>query len=353
MDSQERVSRVLSGDIPDRVPLDDSYWETTVERWQREGLPADVSPRDYFGTNEIVRLGGDYTMQFPERVLRVDDHSREYWDSDGALRRDLHVSEGWTSQWRDFTIKGKEDWAQHRHRMAFNMTRIPDAALNTYRQARAEGKFVCYTAHACFHPTWMRIGMENLLMWMLDTPDFIHELFAAHAQLVVDIYEGMREIGIEFDGALLADDLGYRSAPLISPALYRDLVFPYHKRLCDHFAGRELKTILHSDGNIEPLIPHFLDAGFTALNPLEAKAGLDVRKLKALYGDRLVFYGNIDVRRLSGGREEIEDEILGKLSAVKESGGYIFHSDHSVPNSVSLDNYAFAIELVRRYGTYD
>ena len=353
MDSQKRVSLVLTGATPDRIPLDDTYWETTVERWHREGLPRGISPRDYFGTNEIIRFGGDYTMQFPERVLAESESMRLYWDSDGALRRDLHVSEGWTSQWQDFTIKSREDWSRHRHRMAFNDSRIPDGTLDTYRRARAEGRFVCYTAHACFHPTWMRIGMENLLVAMLKEPAFIHELLAGHAQLVIDIFDGMRRMGIEFDGAFLADDLGYTAAPLISPALYRELVYPYHKRMCDHFSGHGLKTILHSDGNIEPLIPHFLDAGFAALHPLEVKAGLDIRRLDSQFGESLVFFGNIDARKLSGTREEIEEEIVTKLSAAKVHGRYIYHSDHSVPHSVSFENYAFAIELIKRHAAYD
>lgn len=350
MNSRERVLCVLSGGIPDRVPLDDTYWQTTIDRWCREGLPDGVSPRDYFGTNEIVCIGGDYTMQFPERALEEGEATRLYWDSDGALRRDLHVAEGWTSQWLDFTIKSREDWLQHKHRMSFTGSRIPPWALETYHRARAEGRFVCYAAHACFHPTWMRIGMERMLMLMLDEPAFIDELFAAHAQLVIDIYEGMRRLGISFDGARLADDLGYRVAPLISPRLYRELVYPHHRRLCDHFAGHGLKTILHSDGNIAPLIPHFLEAGFAALNPLEVKAGLDIRELAEQYGKRLVFYGNIDVRELSGSKDDIEREIVSKLSVVRETGGYIYHSDHSVPNSVSFGNYAYAIELIKRYG---
>jgi uroporphyrinogen decarboxylase len=353
MDAQERVSRILEGRIPDRVPLDDGYWQTTIERWHREGLPAGISPRDYFGTDEIVFIGGDYTMQFPERVVEEGETMRQYWDADGALRRDLHLEVGWTSQWFDFTIKTRDDWLKHRDRMAFNETRIPAWALETYRRARAEGKFVAYSAHACFHPTWMRIGMENMLMWMLDDPTFIHELFAAHAQLVIDIYEGLRAIGIAFDAARMADDLGYRVAPLISPALYHELVLPHHKRICDHMAAQGIKTLLHSDGNVGPLIPGFLEAGYAGLHPLEVKAGLDVRTLYPQYGDRLVYYGNIDVRRLSGTREEIEDEILSKLAVFKESGRYIYHSDHSVPNSVSFDNYAFAIDLIKQHGVYD
>lgn len=350
MQARERVSLVLAGEMPDRVPMDDTFWETTIDRWRGEGLPAAMSPRDYFGVNEIVRISGDYTMQFPERVVQSAANLREYWDADGALRRDLHMADGWTSQWLDFTIKNLEDWRKHQQRMAFHPSRIPANTWETYRQARAEGKFVCYMGHACFHPTWMRIGMENLLMGLLEDPAFIHELFDAHAQLIIDIFEGMRNLGLEFDGALLADDLGYRAGPLISPKAYRTLVFPYHKRLCDHFAERGLKTILHSDGDISTLIPHFLDAGFAGLNPLEVNAGLDIRTLHPQYGDRLVFYGNIDVRKLAGTRQDIEEEVVGKLTFAREHGRYIYHSDHSVPHSVSFENYAYAMRLIKQLG---
>lgn len=353
MDSRERVLRVLNGDVPDRVPTDDGFWQLTEDRWRREGLPEGVSPRDYFGVNEIVRLGGDYTMQLPIRLAEDRGMVREYWDHDGALKRDLHTDDGWTSQWVDFSIKTKEDWAKFRQNMAYSPSRLPDSLLDSYRQARAEGRYVSYSAHACFHPTWMRVGMERMFMLMIEDPEFIYDMNATHAQLVIDIFEGMRKIGIEFDGAFLADDLGYQAAPLISPQMYGELVMPHHQRLCDHFASYGLKTVLHSDGNVGPLIPQFLEAGFTGLNPLETKAGLDVRELKPIYGDRLVFYGNIDVRELSGTKEDVEREITSKVPVAMENGGYIYHSDHSVPRSVPFGNYVYAMELVRKLGRYD
>ena len=76
-----------------------------------------------------------------------------------------------------------------------------------------------------------------------------------------------------------------------------------------------------------------------------------MRALKAQYGNQLVWVGNIDVRKLSGTREEIEEE-MAKIQVAKEGGGYIYHSDHSVPNSVSLESYRYAIELVHRYGSF-
>ena len=51
--------------------------------------------------------------------------------------------------------------------------------------------------------------------------------------------------------------------------------------------------------------------------------------------------------------KQIEEEIRPKLAAIRETGGYIYHSDHSVPNDVSLSNYQFALDLVRKYGRFD
>jgi len=331
--------------------MDDGFWVTTLERWQREGLPKDVSPREFFDL-DIVYIGGDYSLQLPERVVEQTEDTRTYWDRDGALRKDSRMPDGWTSQWLDYSIKTREDWARYRQHMAFSPSRIDASALATYRQARAQGKAVLYSAHACFHPTWSRLGLVNELMLMVQDPDFVQDMFAAHAQLIIDIYDALRHMGMEFDGARLADDLGYVKAPFISPAMYDELVLPHHKRLCDHLARDGVKTLLHSDGNVAPLIPGFLRAGFVGLHPLEAKAGLDVRELKPEYGNRLILYGNIDVRKLSGTKEEIKEEITAKLPVAKAGGGYIYHSDHSVPHSVSFENYRFALELIRQYGAY-
>jgi uroporphyrinogen decarboxylase len=349
MTSRERVSMVMSGEVPDRVPFHDSYWGTTIQRWRNEGLPGNISPDEYFGC-EIARLGGDYSLQLPREIVEETERYRVYRDSNGATRKDLRTPDGWTPQWLDFSIKSRDDWNRLREHALYNPSRLSGNLVEVCSSMRAREKFITYSVHGCFHPTWNKIGMETLLIWMLDDPELVKDMFAAHTQLALDLYDGMKEMGVQFDGAWVSDDLGYRTAPLISPELYHRLVMPYHRALCEHFARDGLKTILHSDGNVEPLIPHFLEAGFTALHPLESKAGLDVRKLKPLYGGRLVFFGNIDVRKLAGSREEIEEEIRTKVTSAKQGGGYIYHSDHSVPSNVSFENYCFAVEMVKKYG---
>ena len=352
MTSQERVSIVLSGGVPDRVPFQDTYWGTTIQRWHREGLPENVAPREYFEC-EIARLGGDDSLQLPVEMIEETERYRVYKDSFGATRKDLKTLGGWTPQFLDFSIKGRDDWYRMKKHALYNPSRLSNSLNESYNSLRAKQKFIAYSIHGCFHATWKKIGMEQLLMWMLDDPDLIQDMFAAHTQLVIDLYDGMKGLGIQFDGGRIGDDMGYRVAPLISPEMYCRQVMPHHRKLCEHFARDGLKTIHHSDGNVQPLIPYYLEAGFAALHPLESKAGLDVRELKPLYGDRLVLIGNIDVRKLAAGREEIEEEIRSKVTVAKQGGGYIYHSDHSVPSDVSFENYCFAVEMWKKYGNYE
>jgi len=351
MTSQERLRTVLAGGVPDRVPYVDSFWTTTVERWRREGLPERVSPGEHFGC-EMARIGGDYTLQYPVKVVEETERDRTYVDENGAMRKDLNTSDGWTPHWLSFSVNGRDDWERVKERGMYNPSRIPDHAMEAYRRARAKGRFIVYSSHACFHPTWQKVGMETMFVWMHEQPDLVADMYATHTQMVIDLYDGMVAQGIDFDALWFSDDLGYRNAPLISPAMYADLVKPYHKQLCDHAADAGLPVILHSDGDVRSLIPHFLEAGLTALHPLEAKAGLDVRELKPQYEGRLVLFGNIDARMLAGTADDVVAEVEAKVGAAKEGGGYIFHTDHSVPNDVSLSNYRLALETLERCGRY-
>jgi uroporphyrinogen decarboxylase len=145
-------------------------------------------------------------------------------------------------------------------------------------------------------------------------------------------------------------DLGYRNATLFSPKLYERLIFPAHKKLVDYQHDHGRQFMCHSCGKIDVLIPKFIEAGFDAIQPLEAKCGQDVRELKKLYAGKITLFGNIDIRKLSGTRQDVEEEVVSKIEVAKQGGGYIFHSDHSVPPTVSFENYCYAVELVKKHG---
>ena len=88
------------------------------------------------------------------------------------------------------------------------------------------------------------------------------------------------------------------------------------------------------------------------VQPLQANTGMDVRELKKKYGKDLTFWGNIDEMAMTGTFDDIEKEIAGKIPAAMKDGGYIYHSDHSIPPTVSLENYKHVMRMVAKHGKY-
>jgi len=178
-------------------------------------------------------------------------------------------------------------------------------------------------------------------------------MYEADADLAIAMYEIMAAGGFEFDGVWLTCDLGYRNGLLFSPRHYEEQLRPTMRRLFQYFRGKGLPVILHSCGCVRDLVPRFIEDGLTCLQPLEVKAGMDLIALKREYGDRLAFMGGIDVRAMADSDPRvIEEEIKTKVSFAKKGGGYLYHSDHSVPHNVSLAQYRRVLELVHKYGAY-
>jgi len=98
-------------------------------------------------------------------------------------------------------------------------------------------------------------------------------------------------------------------------------------------------------------VPELIKIGLDCLNPVEVKAGMDPVALKQQYGDQLVLHGGINAV-LYADLEALEAEMRRVIPILKESGGYIFSSDHSVPSSVSLHDFQHVVKLAKELGSY-
>ena len=350
--SRDRVLAALNHKKADRVAIHDSPWMTTISRWHREGLPEDLGPEQYF-VYEFSGFGFDGSFQFPDEILEETDEYIIRRTGDGAIRKDWKAKTS-TPAYEEFTITDRKSWDEYKSQLTWNDTRVKWAQdLHRNQAEREKGQFVHFGAAIGYDRTQGICGSERLLMAMLDDPDWVRDMFAHVAQLAIDAMEAMLGRGFEFDGVWLFDDMGYRNASLFSPRTYRELSFPYHKKLCDFIHSKGLKVILHSCGNVMELVPYLIEAGFDCLQPLEVKAGMDIFKLKRTYGDVLALMGGIDVRKMADSNPSaIEEEIRTKFEVAMSDGAYIYHSDHSVPDNVSFERYKRVIELVHKYGEF-
>jgi len=352
MNSRERILTTLKGGIPDRIGRSDSIWSETFERWRNEGLEEGQDVGTLFGFDFHGLPGPDLSLRLPTEVYEDTDEYVLQKDANGVTRKDIKRESGHTPQWLEHTINTAKDWYEYKERLTPADDRIPANLSETFEAGRQSGKLVHYTSCEAYECAWPVFGQVNIFTLMMDEPDAAADVFNTYTDLIIAMAQKYLQKGIDFDGAWFFGDLGYRNSTLFSPACYEQLLWPAHKRMCDFFNSHGKPVILHSCGKIEALIPKFIEAGFAAIQPLEAKCGQDVRVLKERFGNKITFFGNIDIRKLSGTREDIEEEISSKLPVAMKDGGYIFHSDHSVPPTVSFDNYRYAIELLERYGRY-
>jgi uroporphyrinogen decarboxylase len=159
-------------------------------------------------------------------------------------------------------------------------------------------------------------------------------------------------MGTKPDGIYLVEDLGGTHTTLISKETYISLIKPHHKNITDYCHSKGIKVFMHSCGKIDAFMPEFIDAGVDVLQALQANTGMDVVKLKEIYGESIVFFGNIAEASLAGSKDDIRREIKYKVGNAKKGGGYIYHSDHSIPDEVSFENYEYAMKMVEIYGNY-
>jgi len=194
---------------------------------------------------------------------------------------------------------------------------------------------------------------EQLLMTMKEDPDWIKDMITTLTENMIVMSELMLNNGFRFDAAFIYNDMGYKNGLLFSPDSYQKTHYEADRLLYAYFHSKGLKTILHSCGNVTDLIPVFIDTGLDCLQPLKVKAGMDIIQLKKQYGDRLAFMGGIDTRIMAEeDPAKIEEEIKNKFGVIKKNGGYIYHSDHSIPKNVSFEQYCRVMELIKKYGVY-
>jgi uroporphyrinogen decarboxylase len=150
------------------------------------------------------------------------------------------------------------------------------------------------------------------------------------------------------------DDLGQQESLQISPALYRKMVKPYHKKLYQHIKkNSNLFLFLHTDGSVYDVIPDLIEIGVDILNPVQFNCkNMELKKLKSEFGKNLVFWGGgCDTQKVlpSANPEEIKKHVKECISILAPGGGFVFNQLHNIQPDVPPENMMAMYEAVREY----
>lgn len=195
-------------------------------------------------------------------------------------------------------------------------------------------------------PTMNSMGIENFCCALHDQPELVCRALDAFTNWQTRVLEHLNKMDFDFYWA--ADDLAFKTGPLMSPAKFREICLPYMRRVVEVI---EKPWVFHSDGNLLPIIEDLLSLGMNALHPIEP-AALDIVQMKQEYGDRICLVGNIDLDTVlsRGTLEDVDHAVQRRIQQLGQEGGYIVSSSNTIPSYAKRENVVRLGEAVRRYG---
>lgn len=340
----ERLRRALLREGPvDRVPM--------LELKADDEIIASVmgvdSPRDSIEKDRFTRLMVQFWHELGYDAVRLKAgldlprHKIEAEDTAGALGREQREwqseSGGPIANWEDFE---RYPWP-----------RPEDADFSQIELATSilpEGMKLLISPYGMLEPAMWLMGYQPFAMALYDQPDLVEALVERIASIYVPIAEAVLDMD-SVGGLFTGDDMGFKTATMISPDHLREYIFPYHKRLAALAHERDKIYILHVCGNIEAVIDDLIDdVNIDAKHSFEDII-MPVEDFKARYGDRVSAVGGIDIDLLCRGGE---DEVRARVREVLEACmpvGYVLGTGNSVANYVPVRNFLAMVDEGHRW----
>lgn len=384
MNSRQRLLTTLNHQEPDRVPFDLGSAQITgihlvAYRRLRQtlGLPA-VEPQVCDAIQQLAlpdedliqRLGVDVRGLFPLNSHNwnvIEKKAGDYWlyhDEWGITHRRPRP-EGLYYSIVQVPLPGPDvsaaDIERHRWPNMADPRRIAGLRQQA-EQYRAEGYavFLKDPFAGIFEMSQRIVGMENCLMMMVTDPEVMEALFDKLLELKLSFWDmALPRLADVVDVISYADDYGTQSSQLISPAMFRARIKPRLEILFGHIKrlAPTARLFFHSDGNVRPLLPDFIELGVDILNPVQfTAAGMELAALKRDYGQSLVLWGGgVDTQGTlpAGTPQQVKQEVRRNVETLAPGGGFVFNTIHNIQADVPPENILAMWEALQEYGRYE
>lgn len=334
MTHKERLRNVLRHEPVDRLPTQVNYTAGMGQK-MAEHFQVPISELPTLLDNHLVRVD----LSYRERISR-DGLSRIDWWGAG---HDL-AEEGYFI--RHSPLKETKDldsypWPDP------DAPGLFDQAKQTIETLGNEYFIVPNLGFALFERAWSLRGLEQFLMDIALDPGYAAELLERITLIQLRLIERYLELGV--DGGYFGDDYGAQKSLIISPLSWRTLIKPRLERLFAPFRERGLPVILHSDGQIQKILPDLVEIGLTALNPVQPEV-LDHAWLRQNFGDQLAFYGGISTQTvLPGGTpDEVRSAVKACAQTLAPQGsGLLLAPSHRMMTDIPMENVSALLEAFK------
>jgi hypothetical protein len=200
-------------------------------------------------------------------------------------------------------------------------------------------------------------GIRGVEEWYISTlirEDFIKEIYDRQTDIAIENLRLLSEvIGNKIDVVFTCGtDFGTQNSTFCSTETYDRVWLPYYKKVNDWIhQNTTWKTFKHSCGAVELLMSHFIESGFDIINPVQINAsGMDPRKLKEKYGDKLVFWGGgVDTQGAFafGTPAQVREQVKSQCDIFNNNGGFVFNTVHNIQANVPFENVVAMLEALK------
>ena len=182
-------------------------------------------------------------------------------------------------------------------------------------------------------------------------PDLIRRLLRESTRRAVQTAKALVDGGCEaiYGGR----DWAGHHGPFFSPKHFEEFILPSLKELVKTCHKLGVPYIKHTDGNVEAIEHAFLvESGVDGYHAIEPRAGMDIARLKRLYGDKICLLGNVDcaITLAYGSKGDVVQETKRCIKAASPGGGHILSSSNSIHSSVRPENFLTMLETNKKYG---
>ena len=185
-------------------------------------------------------------------------------------------------------------------------------------------------------------GMEKVLVDMIVNPELIDAMVSRVLDFYRETFRKTLEAGRgRIDVFGFGDDIASQQGLMFSKELWKRYFMQPMKELCELIKSYGAYVAFHSCGAISDIIPELIEMGVDILFPIQPRAkGMEPERLKEAFGNRVVFYGGIDVQQVLpfGTEQEVRDEVAQVSGILGAGGGYILASSHGILRDVPMEN---------------
>lgn len=316
-------------------------------------MDSEMDRFSYDRTAAAVKLGYDAAWVMHVPIWRFNDSKRaqdiygRYYDV--VVDRNGVIG---TPMYKGGLIESPEHWKAWDKR---DILAFPERTNRAFKRIQRDfGDEIFVMAgflYGLFENTWQPMGFERFAVAIRKEREFLGRVIKFYEDHFCMMLEAWADAGVP--GAIYTDDQAFRSGPMVSPKTMDELYGDSFRRITETAHKLGMKIVVHSCGRVYDLLAWFADCGFDGVHALEPTAGIELKKVKEMVGDRMCLVGNIDITHVlvDATREEVFEEVRRSIADAGPGGGYIVAPTNS-HSDISLERLRWMQEAVEAYGAY-